>query len=125
MEETQAQLDYYVNHGRNTPKTGTTQPGEKKENLWMDSKSLCNDKEKGGFGCINIKDFFTGLKLSWLKRYAIQQIDDHWCDILDYECGIRDKADRIKILGWGAEFFTPIIKKKSLASPNFYRHYKS
>jgi len=78
----------------------------------VDSKSLCNDKEKGGFGCINIKDFFTGLKLSWLKRYAIQQIDDHWCDILDHECGISEKADRIKILGWGAEFFTPIIKKK-------------
>ena len=64
MEETQAQLDYYVNHGRNTPKMGITQPVEKKENLWVDSKSLCNDKEKGGFGCINIKDFFTGLKQS-------------------------------------------------------------
>merc|ERR1711936_763953 len=58
---------------------------EEKENLWVDTKSLCNDKDKGGFGCINIKDFFTGLKLSWLKRYAIQQIDDHWCDILDTE----------------------------------------
>ena len=85
---------------------------KKKENLWMDSRSLCNDKTNGGFGFINIKDFFTGLKLSWLRRYAIQQIDDHWCDILDIECGITNKSDRIKILGWGAEFFTPIINKK-------------
>ena len=58
---------------------------------------LCNDKNNGGFGCINIKNFLTGLKLSWLRRYAIQQIDDHWCDILDTECGITNKKDRIKI----------------------------
>ena len=112
MEQIQSQLDYYINHGKNTPKTGAVGPLEKKENLWVDTKSLCNDKTNGGFGCINIKDFFTGLKLSWLRRYAIQQIDDHWCDILDTECGITNKSDRIKILGWGAEFFTPIIKKK-------------
>ena len=63
----------------------------KKDNLWIDSKTLCNDKINGGFGCINIKDFFTGVKLSWFRRYAYQKINDHWCDILDTECGIKDK----------------------------------
>ena len=109
LQQIQSQLDYFINHGKNTPKPGAV---EKMENLWIDTKSLCNDKNNGGFGCINIKSFFTGLKLSWLRRYAIQQIDDHWCDILDTECGITSKKDRIKILGWGAEFFTPIIKKR-------------
>ena len=67
----------------------------------MDTKSLCNDKTNGGFGCINIKDFFTGLKLSWLRRYAIQQIDDHWCDILDTECGIPTNPIELKY--WDGE----------------------
>ena len=30
MEEIQSQLDYYINHGRNTPKVGATQPMKKK-----------------------------------------------------------------------------------------------
>ena len=119
MEQIQSQLDYYINHGKNTPKIGALGPLEKKENLWVDTKSLCNDKNNGGFGCINIKDFFTGLKLSWLRRYAIQQVD-----ILDTECGITSESDRIKILGWGAEFFTLIIFKKSRASLTSYRHCK-
>merc|ERR1711970_1717230 len=32
-------------------------------------------------------DFFTGLKLSWIRRYALEKINDHWCDILDSLCG--------------------------------------
>ena len=67
MDLIQAQVDYFINHGKNTPKPGTE---EKKDNLWIDTKTLCNDKINGGFGCINIKDFFTGHKLSWLRRYA-------------------------------------------------------
>ena len=68
-------------------------------------------QKNGGFGCINIKDFFSGLKLSWIRRYAINKINDHWCDIIDKECGIEDPKDRLKILGWGSEFFIEPIKK--------------
>ena len=76
LQQIQSQLDYFINHGKNTPKAGAV---EKMENLWIDTKSLCNDKNNGGFGCINIKDFFAGLKLSWLRCYAIQKVDNHWC----------------------------------------------
>ena len=62
-------------------------------------------KKNGGFGCINIKDFFSGLKLSWIRRYSINKINDHWCAIIDKECRIDDPKERIKILGWGSEFF--------------------
>ena len=69
-----------------------------KKTLWIDSETLCNDKKLGGFGCIKIKDFFTGLKLSWIRRYALDKINDHWCDILDTLCGIEDISDRKKCL---------------------------
>ena len=82
-----------------------------KKHLWIDSETLCNDKKAGGFGCINIKDFFSGLKLSWIRRYALNQINDHWCDIIDTLCGIENINDRPKILGWGSEYFTEAIKK--------------
>ena len=77
----------------------------------IDSETLCNDKKSGGFGCINIKDFFSGLKLSWIRRYALNKINDHWCDIIDTLCGIEDINDRKKILSWGSEYFTEAIKK--------------
>ena len=62
-------------------------------------------------GAKKIKDFFTGLKLSWIRRYALDKIKDHWCDILDSLCGIGDISDRKKILNWGSEFFVNPIKK--------------
>ena len=40
MEETQTQLDYYVNHGRNTPKMGITQPVEKRKTYGL-TVNLC------------------------------------------------------------------------------------
>ena len=88
----------------------------KKKPLWIDSETLCNDKKLGGFGCINIKDFFSGLKLSWIRRYALNKINDHWCDIIDTLCGIEDINDRKKILSWGSEYFTEAIKKLTQAS---------
>ena len=103
----QTQMDYFINHGKNTPKEALT----KKNPLWIDSKTLCNDKKLGGFGCIKIKDFFTGLKLSWNRRYALDKINDHWCDILDTLCGMEDISDRKKMLNWGSEYFTDPIKK--------------
>ena len=75
-------------------------------------------KNTGGFGCINIKDFFTGLKLSWIRRYSINKINDHWCDIIDIECGIQNMDDRIKILGWGSELLTNPIKKPTQVYPH-------
>ena len=99
-------MDYFKNHGKNTPKDDTV----KKNHLWIDTETLCNNKKEGGFGCINIKDFFSGLKLSWIRRYALNKINDHWCDIIDTLCGIENINDRQKILSWGSEYFTEAIK---------------
>ena len=84
-------MDCFINHGKNTPKDETI-----KKKLWIDTDTLCNSKKNGGFGCINIKDFFSGLKLSWIRRYALNQINDHWCDIIDTLCGIEHPNDRQK-----------------------------
>ena len=82
----------------------------KKKPLWIDSETLCNDKNLGGFGCIKIKDF-SGLKLSWIRRYALNKINDHWCDILDTLCGRSDITDRKEMLIWGSEYLKEAIKK--------------
>ena len=50
---------------------------------WIKSDILYADKHKGGYGQIRVKDFFKSIKCSWLKRYATNKIDYHWCDILD------------------------------------------
>merc|ERR1712215_352336 len=89
----QSQIDYFINHGKNKPKEDIA----KKKALWIDSETLCNDKKLGGFGCINIKDFFSGLKLSRIRRYALNKINDHWCDIIYTLCGIDDINGRKKI----------------------------
>ena len=68
-----------------------------KKSLWIGSETLCNDKKLGGFG--------------WIRRYALNKINDHWCDILDTLCGIEDISDRKKMLSWGSEYFTEPIKK--------------
>ena len=83
----------------------------KKINSGLIPKLFATAKKNGGFRCINIKDIFSGLKLSWIRRYALNKINDHWCDIIDKECGIEDPKDRQKILGWGSEFFIEPIQK--------------
>ena len=37
----------------------------------------------GGMGMIRIADFLDSLKISWICRYVVVGINDHWCDILD------------------------------------------
>ena len=49
---------------------------------------------------IRITDFLDSLKISWIRRYTIQQINDHWCDILDIRLGLTPDTRR-NLLNWG------------------------
>ena len=40
-----------------------------------------------------------------------KQLILYYRDIIDKECGIDNPKDRIKIIGWGSEFFLNPIKK--------------
>ena len=55
----------------------------KKSRKWIKDDILYGDKAKGGYGHIRVTDFFQSIKTSWIKRYATQLIDDHWCDLID------------------------------------------
>ena len=55
------------------------------ENLfqpWV-SKDVLYRKGEGGFGMIRVDYFFQALKCSWIKRYVVNKVDDHWGDLLD------------------------------------------
>jgi hypothetical protein len=50
---------------------------------WISKDLLYEHTSKGGFGIIRLKDFCQAIKCSWVKRYCIDNIDDHWADKLD------------------------------------------
>ena len=58
---------------------------------------------------INLENFTTALKTSWVRRYAIDKLYDHWADLVDTHLGI-DMEDRDKILEYGPEKFLKIIQ---------------
>ena len=54
---------------------------------------------------------FLNFPSSWLKRYATDRINDHWCDILDLNFGLTPQS-RISIYKWGADKFEKVINLK-------------
>ena len=59
------------------------------KNNWIKADLLYAPADKGGRNLINVRHYFKGLKLSWLRRYAILKYDDHWCDLIDQKLGQR------------------------------------
>ena len=72
----QSQLNQFV-----LENTDSTEGNNK--NSWMKADLLYAPADKGGRNLINVRHYFKGLKLSWLRRYAILKYDDHWCDLID------------------------------------------
>ena len=48
-----------------------------KKNLWIDTDTLFNSKKKRRFSVHKQKGFFLGLKLRWIRKYALNKINDH------------------------------------------------
>ena len=92
-EKIQAQINAYIIHN------DTLQTKDTRHN-WISSSVLYSPKNKGGLGMIRITDFLDSLKISWIRRYTIQQINDHWCDILDIRLGLTPDT-RKNLLNWG------------------------
>ena len=75
---------------------------------------------KGGLNFIDARSFFKSLKISWIKRNAIDKLDDHWADIIDRELKIS-KGRRAQILTWGTEAITCMISKKFPCIEGFFK----
>ena len=89
--------------------TGSTIPLGKGN--WINQDILYAPKSEGGFNFIDARSFFLSLKISWIKRYATDRLDDHWADIIDRKLKLS-KGNRAQILTWGTEALTCMINKK-------------
>ena len=77
---------------------------------WISKDLLYEPTKNGGFGIIKLSDFTRAIKCSWLKRYTVDQLDDHWADMLDKHFSLTPDT-RKTILTYGPEQFNDIIKK--------------
>ena len=66
----------------------------KNSRKWIKDDILYGEKAKGGYGHIKVTEFFQSIKTSWVKRYATQLIDDHWCDLIDVKIGLKPPTRR-------------------------------
>ena len=91
---------------------------------WISKDLLYEPTKNGGFGIINLKDFTKAIKCSWIKRYTIDKLDDHWADLLDT---LLDKTPdtRAEILNYGPERFNQLIKLNLPGLSQIFEAYKS
>ena len=66
----------------------------KKSRKWINDELLYGDKSRGGYGHTRVTDFFYSITTSWIKRYATQLIDGHWCDLIDVKVGLTPTTRR-------------------------------
>ena len=81
------------------------------EKKWIHKNILYGPKIEGGLNFIDARSFFLSLKVSWVKRYASDALDDHWADLIDLELGV-DKSNKSQILNWGTETFNDLVNSR-------------
>ena len=72
---------------RNIINTGTTKPSTR--NFLIHQDILYGPENEGGLNFIHARSFFLSLKISGVKRYASDKLDDHWADIIDEKLGVE------------------------------------
>ena len=77
----------------------------------MNYHTLYSHSSEGGIGMINLTNFISTLKKSWIRRYVIDKLDENWANLVDTHLGIY-MENRDKILDYGPEKFNSIIKAK-------------
>ena len=99
--------------------------GIKSENKhWISKDLLYTPSSKGGFGIIRLHDFTKAIKCSWVKRYCIDKLDDHWADKLDTFFNLTPDT-RFKITKFGPERFNSIINEKFPGLSSIFLSYKT
>ena len=91
--------------------TGTTNPCTKRN--WIHKDILYGPKSEGGLNFIDAWSFFLSLKISWVKRYASDAIEDYWADLIDLQLKV-DRSNRSQILNWGTEPFNDLVNSHLL-----------
>ena len=69
---------------------------------------------------IDARKFFKSLKISWIKRYATNKLDNQWVAIIDMKLKLR-KSTRAHILIWEPEALTCMISKNYPCIEGFFK----
>ena len=72
---------------------------------------------------VRLADFTEAIRVSWIRRYAVECTDDHWADIIDQKLNLNINT-RNEILKYGPERFNTIIKAKIPIISNLFQSYK-
>ena len=62
----------------------------------------------GGLNLIDARSFFLSLKVSWVKRYIPDKLDEQWADVIDAKLGIT-RTNRTQILTRGTEALIHLV----------------
>ena len=73
---------------------------------------------------IDIKEFVTSIKCSWIKRYTLSRLDDHWADMIDLRFNLTMDT-RHTLLEYGPERFNNIIKLNLPGISSLFSSYKT
>ena len=60
---------------------------------WLTPEVLYGPISQGELNMVKVDAFYHLLKCSWIRRYAIGLINDHWADMLDQIFGLNGKID--------------------------------
>ena len=91
---------------------------------WINKDIIYTHTSKGGLGMIRLESFIKAIKVSWIKRYTIDKIDDNWADILDTFFHITPDT-RHTIHNFGPERFNKIIKADIPVLSSLFSAYKT
>ena len=50
---------------------------------WINTDLLYTTTQKGGMGMIRLEDFLYSIKVSSIRRYCVDKLDDHWAERID------------------------------------------
>ena len=81
---------------------------DNKSKNWISRDTMYTPIAQGGIGMIKLDDFMKAIKVSWIKRYSIDKINDNWADIIDDFLHISPDTRHI-IHKYGPERFNKII----------------
>ena len=91
---------------------------------WISKDLLYTPTSKGGLGLIRLEDFISAIKCSWVKRFCIDKLDDHWADLLDgFFNTVPDT--RHTILQFGPERFNKLISLKIPGLSSIFSAFKT
>ena len=71
---------------------------------------------------IRLNDFYDAIKVSWIRCYAIDMIDDHWAEMIDTHYALTPDT-RYQILEYGPLKFNKIIKADIPFISSLYKSY--